>query len=393
MRVGLVLDRFNRRLGGVEQWTAGLADHLLARGYEVHVAARSIAAHERRPGLVAHELPPRPSRVALADAAAELLRPLRLDVIHDMGLGWYYDLLQPHGGARLAAHQQNLALAPAWSRSAKSAAQRLLPRYRDFNSLCEKQYAPLDTDRPARLVVAISEMVRSDLIAHHGVDRSRLRLVYNGVDAERFTPALREVHRRKVRRSLNILGNEAMYLIVAHNLLLKGLPALVRAAARLRKMGQPGVIVVVGGKRLPRWQRQAAQAGIADRIRFVGAVDDPTPYYAAADVYVQPTWYDPCSLVLLEALACGLPVITTRFNGAGELIDPGVHGTILDDPSDDLSLARAMSEWSNPGRRSMAARLARERMLAHTFERNMEEILELYQEVIATRRSRERGAA
>ena len=70
MRVGLVLDRFDRRLGGVEQWTAQLADHLLARGHEIHVVAREIAPEEQRPGLVAHPLPSRPTRMAQADEAA-----------------------------------------------------------------------------------------------------------------------------------------------------------------------------------------------------------------------------------------------------------------------------------------------------------------------------------
>ena len=385
MRVGLVLDRFDRRLGGVEQWTAQLADHLLARGCELHVVARSVADSERRPGITAHPLPACSSRMALADAAAEVLKSLRLDVIHDMGLGWYYDLLQPHGGSRFAAARQNVAMSPAWSRLGRRAAQRFLPRYRDFDALCEKQYAMIDTDRSARLVVAISRMVRSDLQEQHGVVSERIRLVHNGVNAARFTPDSRERFRGPVRRRLEIARDEAVFLMVAHNLSLKGMPALIRAAKRLKKTRRPGVIVIVGGKRLPVWRRKASRAGVAGQVRFVGPVDDPAPYYAAADVYVQPTWYDPCSLVLLEALACGLPVITTRFNGAGELIEPGVHGTILDRPDDDAALAKAMREWSNPARWGMTASLCRQRMLAHTFERNVEAIWGLYGEVAGCR--------
>ena len=393
MRVGLVLDRFDRRLGGVEQWTAQLADHLLARGHEIHVVAREIAPEEQRPGLVAHPLPSQPTRMAQANEAARCLRKLSLDVIHDMGMGWYYDLLQPHGGSRLVANHQNLSLGAGWSRPARRLAQHVLPRYRDFRSLCHKQYADLETDRPARLVVAISQMVRRDLLLRHGVSDDRLRLVYNGVNADRFTPGLRNTYRAPTRHDIGVDDDQPVFLIVAHNFLLKGVPALLRAMVRFRRSNYSGVLVIVGGKRLGRWQREIERMGIAEQVRFVGAVDDPTPFYAAADVYVQPTWYDPCSLVLLEALACGLPVITSPFNGAGELIDPGVHGTIVDEPSDDLALARAMIEWSSPGRRSMTAKLCRERMLAHTFERNVDGIVEIYEEVLASRKAKLRQVA
>lgn len=385
MRVGLVLDHFDRRLGGVEQWTGQLVDYLLDHGHELHIVARGVAASERRDGVTAHELPPCPSRLALADAAADVLKRLDLDVIHDMGLGWYYDVLQPHGGSRRAAELQNLALTPKWTHPFRRLVRSRLPRYRDFDRLCEKQYAMVATDRPARIVVAISEMVRADMTRWHGVDPERIRLIPNGVDINRFTPDHRSEHRAAIRRNLGI-SDEPIFLMVAHNLRLKGLPALMRAASRLKQAGEPGVVVVVGGKRLTTWKRRAAWRGLSDRIRFVGAVGDPSPYYAAADVYVQPTWYDPCSLVLLEALACGLPVITTRFNGAGELIHPGVHGTILDDPADDLALATAMAGWSSSRRHNMAKRLCRQRMLAQTFEQNAEQFVALYQEIATSGR-------
>lgn len=392
MRIGLVLDRFDRRLGGVEQWTAQLADHLLARGQELHVVARSVADRELRPGLAAHLLPAGSSRTGLADAAAEILRGLDLDVIHDMGLGWYCDVLQPHGGSRTAANEQNVRLSSAWLRPIKGLVAPLLPRYREFDALCARQYGLPPADRPGRVVLAISQMVREDLKRHHGLSDKQIRLVYNGVDADRFTPVLRDEHREPVRRRLGVGDAQTLHLIVAHNFVLKGVPALLRAMTLLRSAGHDAVLAIVGGKRTATFERKASRLGIADRVRFVGAVDDPAPYYAAADVYVQPTWYDPCSLVLLEALACGLPVITTLFNGAGELIDPGVHGEVLADPADEVSLAAAMARWSDPARRAAAAPLCRDLMLRHTLDRNVDGIFGVYQEIAARRRGNRRAA-
>ncbi|MGC1272918.1 MAG: glycosyltransferase [Planctomycetaceae bacterium] len=392
MRIGLVLDRFDRRLGGVEQWTAQLADRLLARGHEVHVVARSVAERELRPGLTAHPLTVRGSRVALADAAADLLRQLDLDVIHDMGFGWYCDVLQPHGGSRFAANEQNLRLSPRWLRSTKRLMTRLLPRYREFDELCRKQYRASPAGRAGRLVVAISEMVRRDLKRWHGLSDASIRLVYNGVDAERFTPALRETQRLPVRRELGVRDDQPLFLIVAHNFVLKGVPALLEAMTLIRSAGHDAVLAVVGGKRTASFERTARQLGIGDSVRFVGAVDDPSPYYVAADVYVQPTWYDPCSLVLLEALACGLPVITTRFNGAGELIVPGVHGDVLAQPDDVVSLAASMAGWLDLDRRKAAATATRTLMLDHTLERNIESMLGVYEEVAGRRRQLRKAA-
>jgi UDP-glucose:(heptosyl)LPS alpha-1,3-glucosyltransferase len=385
MQIALVLDRFDRRLGGVEQWTAQLADGLLSRGHQVHIVARNVAERELRPGLTPHVLPAASSRIHLADAAAELLRSLNVDVIHDMGFGWYCDVLQPHGGSRLAANEQNLHLASPWKRPIKRAATKVLPRYREFTALCEKQYSAPPTDRPWRKVLAISEMVRRDLTKHHGLTDDEIRLVYNGVDTARFSPSLRDQHRDRVRRELGVLPSETLFLIVAHNLELKGVPALLRAMTLLHSAGHNAVLAVVGGRRTSHYERKTKQAGIADRVRFVGAVDDPTPFYAAADVYVQPTWYDPCSLVLLEAMASGLPVITSRFNGAGELVEPGVSGEALRDPRDAVTLAAAMSRWSRAEARSAGSVAARHAMLGNTFDRNVDTILAVYQEILIAR--------
>ncbi|MBA3313350.1 MAG: glycosyltransferase family 4 protein [Planctomycetota bacterium] len=385
MRIGLVLDRFDRRLGGVEQWTAQLADGLLSRGHEVHVVARSIAERELRPGLTPHELPAISSRLKLADAAADLLCGLDLDVIHDMGFGWYCDVLQPHGGSRIAANSQNLNLSPRWARPIRRMAAKMLPRYREFDALCERQYSSPPADRPWRVVLAISKMVRNDLERHHRLRDSEIRLVYNGVDTERFSPESRALHRDVVRRQLTVSPEQTLHLIVAHNLELKGVPALLRAMALLQAAGQNAVLAVVGGKRIARYERLSQRLGVEGRVRFVGAVDDPTPYYAAADVYTQPTWYDPCSLVLLEALACGLPVVTSRFNGAGELVTPGVCGDVLDDPSDVVTLAAAMMRWSSAATRSAAGIAARESMLANTLDRNVDAIVSVYDEIMRAR--------
>ena len=91
----------------------------------------------------------------------------------------------------------------------------------------------------------------------------------------------------------------------------------------------------------------------------MGRIDNPVPYYAAADAYVQPTFYDPCSLVVLEALASGLPVVTSRFNGVSELLTQGREGYVIYDPADHYELAEALVPMFNPARRAAMGQASR----------------------------------
>lgn len=381
MRIGLMIENFNPRSGGAEQWTWQFARALLHRGHEVHVVAQSFAPATAALPITAHPLGRRRSRLDLAAAAAAKLHGLSLDVIHDMGGGWFCDVFQPHGGSRRAALEQNLQLVPRWARGWKRAAWPWLPRYREFETLQARQYVD-----DGRLVVALSQRVADDFRRLHRVPAGRIRLVYNGVDVQRFTPAHRRRHRGVVRARLGLQPQRTMFLIVAHNFRLKGVPALLEATARLAQAGHDLQLVVAGGKRLGPWMRAAARRGVADRVTFTGPVDDPVPLYAAADVYVQPTFYDPCSLVVLEALASGLPSITSRNNGVSELMTDGADGLVLDDPADAGALAAAMERLLDPHQRHAMGEAARQLALEHTFEHNVRDMLAVYGEAFQAQR-------
>ena len=235
--------------------------------------------------------------------------------------------------------------------------------------------------REKRLFLALSRMVERDFYRHHQLPENAIRLVYNGVDTDRFHPDRNRDARQTIRGKLGIDG-EVVFLIVAHNLRLKGLPTLLQSFARLIYEGARCRLVVVGGKRIASFERRAKSLGVSQSVAFEGVVDNAEEYYSAADVYVQPTLYDPCSLVVLEALSSGLPVITSSCNGAGELIVPGHHGFIVDDPQDEASLSMAMNQMMHDNQRRRMGLAARQLALRHSFGRNVDEILSVYNEVI-----------
>ena len=144
-------------------------------------------------------------------------------------------------------------------------------------------------------------------------------------------------------------------------------------------------LVIVGGKHIDSWQRYVARLGLSGQVVFAGRVDDPLPYYAAADCYVHPTYYDPCSLVVLEAAACGLPLITSRYNGASEMFRDGEDVLLVDDPADDAAMAGAMRILLDDATRRRLGAAARATILQHSFQRNVDQILEIYQEILDRR--------
>ena len=145
--------------------------------------------------------------------------------------------------------------------------------------------------------------------------------------------------------------------------------------------------MIVGHPKYGQYQRQAEKLGVADRVRFLGHRDDPKDCYFAADFLVHPTFYDPCSLVALEALACGLPVVTSRYNGASELLTPPSDGIVIDDPHDAPALAVALHRFTDRTYRAEAASAARQTSTRWTFEQHYQALLDVFGEVRKTKRA------
>ncbi|MGB2796902.1 MAG: glycosyltransferase family 4 protein, partial [Phycisphaerae bacterium] len=304
-----------------------------------------------------------------------------LDVVAAVGRTFGADVLQPHGGTFRGSRRQNLLLVRGGGlRAMKQVSDWLNPRVRTLVWLEGRQFAA----EPPPEVIAISRMVRRDMQEFYRVPDERLHLVYNGVDVKHFSPEACRSRRDEARDRLGLAESETCFLLVAHNFKLKGVRELVESAGFLHgdRAGQDLWRIVVVGKENPRpYQRLAERLGCAGRIHFVGPAADVLPAYAAADVYVHPTWYDPCSLVVLEALACGLPVITTRFNGAGELIEDGREGFVLDSPADVGRLAETMERLLAQGLREPMGEAARRTAEQYPIERNFREMLEVFTRV------------
>ena len=198
-----------------------------------------------------------------------------------------------------------------------------------------------------RAVICNSEMVKRDIAARFGVADDRLHVIHNGVDLDSFHTGLREQYRSQTRELLGIAEQTPTVLFVGSGFERKGLASLLSALAMMSNSNTH--LVVVGRDRHQAAMEQLArELGIIDRTRFLGGQADVRPYYAAADVFALPTLYDPFPNAALEALACGLPVLTSPESGAAELITPacGVVADALDVRAQAVALDQLIEDAS-----------------------------------------------
>jgi UDP-glucose:(heptosyl)LPS alpha-1,3-glucosyltransferase len=260
--------------------------------------------------------------------------------------------------------------------------KQLNPRYSIFRAIERRQYAPV---RKAR-VVAVSNMVKRHLERFHHVPRQRIYVIPNAIDPQRVKVSQPGAVRCALRNQLGLEPADLVGLFAGHNLALKGLRPLLRAlAARNRPAARPIHLLVCGGGHAVPVRRLARSLGITQSVHFLGFHSDIRECYAASDFFVLPTYYDPCSLAVLEALACGLPVITTLQNGAGELMTQGRQGYLLTTPDAREELVAALDRMASDSLRAAmsaeAARLGREQ----TFDRHASALIKVFEEVAASR--------
>jgi UDP-glucose:(heptosyl)LPS alpha-1,3-glucosyltransferase len=230
------------------------------------------------------------------------------------------------------------------------------------------------------VIVAISDMVKRDMMRWYRIPEGCVQVVYNGVDVDHFHPKNRR-YRDEIRTKHGI-GEELVILFVSNNFRMKGLSFLMRVLGSLKKKSSVSFRLLILGRDRPEpYHRLASQLGLSSEITFAGSSDEPEKYYGAADLLVHPSFYDACSLTVLEALASGLPVITTAANGAGGVIHQGQEGYVVSDPRDEQDLEEKISLLLEPDRRAQASRAARTLAEHYSAERNWREMRAIFEKI------------
>ncbi|HWE96420.1 MAG TPA: glycosyltransferase family 4 protein [Tepidisphaeraceae bacterium] len=376
MRIALVILHGDPARGGAERYTVDLAAALRGRGHDVALVASTFAPGELPAGGVrlGADGGTRVGRyLSFLDQLDKHLIEARYDIVHAMLPVRSCDVYHPHAGiaaeAVRGAHLKE-----------EGPVMRMIAQVSNGMNRRRQRFAAVERAllRGGRVpvVLCLSEYVKRDVAAHYALDPSRLATLFNATDLHRFDPAARPGAGDDVRRRFNIAPGKVVALMIAQDFHRKGLAEAIAAAGQVKD--ERLVLLVVGKQDPAPYKRMAQRAGAADGVIFAGKTDDPYAFYKAADFFVLPTRHDPCSLVVLEALAMGVAVVSTAFNGACEIMTDGLHGFVLPDPADVPALAEAMRRLlDDAARRIMSAQcLALRPRLA--YEHHLDELLAIY---------------
>lgn len=331
LRIAVLNRHFGYRFGGAERYSAAIAE-ALSQQHEVHVFAQEI--EHAHPGITYHRIS-RPLAKPrwlnqLWFALQTWLQTRRgFDVVHSHENTW-------HG------HLQTVHVRPfrIGLFHGKSAGRRWLrwlslitsPRLLTYWCLEGARFSP----RSDRWIVATSDHVRKETVAGYPHATAVLEVIPPGVNLphQPFDP-------NEARQRLQLPLDVPMALFVGNDFDKKGLPTLLKAMTAVPRLH----LTVVGqGRHLSHYQQQINALRLRDRVHLLGSLPDVSPAYAAADWLVHPTTEDTYAMVVLEAMAFGLPVVVShaRYCGIAAELTHGVDALILDEPQDEQTLGQHM---------------------------------------------------
>ncbi len=387
MKIAVVTERIEGWRGGAETSTLEIAHLLAARGHQVHVITASRCPSP--PDLTIHHvslgITLKPLRTAkFVRRATKFVVDEKFDIVHAVLPMPAADIYQPRGGLVHETMSRNVALRTnARQKLVKRAAAAMNIKHRGLLDLEREVFRDGGPE-----IIAISQYVARQCEAWYSAKPPRVRVVFNGVQVAAETSDRVAAHRVAIRKQYEIADNEMVLVFVAHNFRLKGLAPLLEACGRLVSSGfRDFRLLIVGRDNPTRFAKQVAALQLSQRVIFTGPTQRSGMFLNAADVLVHPTYYDPCSRVVLEALAHGVPCITTVYNGASELMQDGREGYILPTPDDiNVMAERIRSLASVELRRKMSenAISLRERI---SMSRHVDELCAIYEEVAAARKS------
>lgn len=236
---------------------------------------------------------------------------------------------------------------------------------------------------PGKRLIAVSAGVREELFTHYGVPRGAVTVVHNGVEPAEFEEEALMPLRGPTREALGLPPQAPVVLFVG-DFYRKGLAVAIQAFATLAR--PDAHLLVVGRGEYQAFRTLASRLGVAERLVFTGFVPDTRPFFACADAFIFPTRYEPFGMVITEAMAAGLPVITTRLAGAAEVIDAGVDGHLVEDPADVRAFAEALrAVLVDPDGAARMGRAARAKAATVSWDRIAAETEAVYEALVAAR--------
>ncbi|EPE7490940.1 glycosyltransferase family 4 protein [Cronobacter universalis] len=303
-----------------------------------------------------------------AEEARKLWSKERFDLVQSHERIPGCDIYRAGDGVHRRWLLQRSRILPAWRRTLL-----MNDRYHRYVMQAEKSMYEASE---LKAVICNAEMVKHEIMEDFGVSESKIHVIYNAIDTKRFFPA-DEAQRQVLRARLDIPQSAVTLIFVGSGFERKGLAPALHAIAQTDRY-----LIVVGQDKAEKEYRDlAAQLGCASRVRFVGLQKETLPWYQTADGLLLPTLYDPFPNVILEAMACGLPVITTPGCGGSEFITTEKTG-FIGDALDFRRLRDYVMAIPSRLENQQMGDTARERVSENTPARLSQQLLSLYQNLL-----------
>jgi UDP-glucose:(heptosyl)LPS alpha-1,3-glucosyltransferase len=348
-KIAIIIERANIALGGAERSVFELRAALTALGYSVDILAAKGRAEAKNIHILCRDNSgKRVNFYAFEEAVKKHLSENNYDIVHSVLPFDFADIYQPRGGT----------YAETIVRNAASYQNKLLEYYKKITAVTNSRRTTLlraerkisqSPDGP--LIAALSEYVADQFKQHYNTNTGRIVVITNGVKTDKkINTTAADTLRSHILAKLKLkeADNPVLFLFVANNYRLKGLVPLIHAMqiAASKKADRQAYLIVAGHGKEKKYRRLLNTSAIRN-ILFLGPLSHIQNALSIVDVAVLPTFYDPSSRFILEALAAGKPVITTKFNGAMDLFAHNRHGIIINSPENIEALAEAINYFTD----------------------------------------------
>ena len=352
MKIGVVRRGYTGA-GGAEAYLLRFAQGLTATGHEAMLFT------ERWPQdawpyarVIIRSNSPR----TFADAFQKCAQTGDCDLIYSLERVWSCDAYRAGDGVHAAWLAQRARFEPVW----KSWLRRWNPKHLEMLALERHLFSA----QGAKVIIANSQMVKDEIARYFQYPGEKIRVVHNGAPPFTQPPGARA----DVRQQIGLEESDYVLLFAGSGWERKGLRFAIEAVNAAKS---PRLKLLVAGRGNPRGQPESSS------VCYLGAVTDMPRYLAAADAFILPTIYEPFSNACLEALAAGLPVITTIHNGFAEIIESGVEGEAVQEANDIDALATAIQRWEDPERRGLIRPRLQEIASRFSIEENVKQTLSI----------------
>jgi UDP-glucose:(heptosyl)LPS alpha-1,3-glucosyltransferase len=377
MRIAVLRKKYTFH-GGAEGFSSSFIERLAGEGHEVHIFAMKWQAGPSRKNIYFHKVPAVSFNSFLRDICFAALCFLMLkrqrnnfDIIQTHDKTLYQDIYRAGDGCHIEWLKQR------WKRTGLPGKLSVISN--PYHWLILALERSILNGHKFKKIIAISEMVKKNILDNYKVTPADIAVIYNGVDLEKFHPANRGKYRDEIRQKHGVSDTDFVVLFMGSGFERKGVGYLIAA---VESLGLPVTVMIVGKGPEKKFKAPSSQR-TGGKIIFCGPQKDNYKYYAAADIFVFPTMYEPFGNVHLEALASGLPVITTKNSGGSEIIKDGVQGFVIRQPEDIKAIAEKIQFFlHNRERLEAMSKNARSLAEEFTFEKHIGRIRELYKSII-----------